>query len=354
MGASAISTPTTGLRVYLLVLHLVLVTAATVFAGFALGGLRGEVPMVISSVVVTLGWLGFATWGLVNLGREWPELRRGHPDGLLIATRRWLTVGVWWAPAVGLVLAFLAFIDCGPLWIPNVFHWFGLAMSVVGLGALYSLPPLAGLLAGGPLVAAPSRPWWLILVHCGGLALVWALVWVIPYFTLLRDDVNRADYAGAPAGFLLPWPGEEDGWVIQGNNAGMNHNAAHNNQGFAWDFRRECGTPVLAALGGQVTDVVDTNDGIGGNNNLIEVTHDDGTVAAYLHLRQGSAVVTAGDRVAQGDPLARVGCVGNSLTGHLHFHVRRSAGAPTIAITFDDVDGGIPRTFGSYTSGNRR
>ena len=333
-------------------LHLVLVAAATVFGAAALGGLRGEVPMVISSIVVALGWFGFAAWGMVAIGRRWRTLP-ADPSGLLIATRRWLTAGAWWAPAVGLLLAFLAFIDCGPLWIPNLFHWFGLAMSALGLGALYSLPLLARLLAGGALEAAPSRRWWLVLLHCGGLALAWALVWLIPYFALLRDDVDEADYAGAPAGFLLPWPGGEDGWVIQGNNAGMNHNAAHNGQDFAYDFRRECGTPVLAAQTGEVTDVVDTNDGLGGDNNLVEVTHDDGTVASYLHIRTDSAVVATGDRVTRGDAIARVGCVGNSLTGHLHFHVRGTAGAPTIAITFEDVDGGIPRTFGSYTSGNR-
>ncbi|MDQ7993020.1 MAG: peptidoglycan DD-metalloendopeptidase family protein, partial [Propionicimonas sp.] len=188
-------------------------------------------------------------------------------------------------------------------------------------------------------------------LHCGGVALVWTLAWLVPYFALLRDDVDQADYAGAPSGFLLPWPGGQDGWVIQGNNAGLNHNDDHSSQRFAWDFRRECGTPVLAARAGTVTRVVDTNAGRGDDNNLIEVRHADGSLASYLHIRQSSAAVAAGQVVAQGDPLARVGCVGNSLTGHIHFHVR--SGGPTIAITFDDVDGGIPRTFGSYTSGNR-
>jgi murein DD-endopeptidase MepM/ murein hydrolase activator NlpD len=58
--------------------------------------------------------------------------------------------------------------------------------------------------------------------------------------------------------------------------------------------------------------------------------------------------------VKQGDQIARVGSVGNSLTGHIHFMVKQSG--TTIGVSFTDVndDNGIPRTFSSYTSGNRR
>jgi len=347
------TTVSKGLRTYLVILDLVLAVTATLLGAFALGGLRGDLPMLLSSLVVALGWLGLAAWGLVNLGRAWSRLALGQPSGLLRATRPWLLAMAWWAPAVGLVLAFLSFIGCGPIWIPGLFHWSGLVLAAVSLGARYSLPAIARAFTGGPHPAAPSRPWWLVVVHAGALALVWVLVWLVPYLAWLRDDVDLADYAGAPAGFLLPWPGGQEGWVIQGNNAGLNHNADNNDQDFAWDFRRECGSPVLAALGGTVGDVVDGNDGIGGDNNSIEVLHADGTVASYLHIRKDSAVVATGDAVSQGDPLARVGCVGNSLTGHLHFHVRSGTTGPTIAITFDDVDDGVPRSFGSYPSGNR-
>ena len=110
---------------------------------------------------------------------------------------------------------------------------------------------------------------------------------------------------------------------------------------------------MLAALPGTVSTVIDAHDGIGGDNNEISVTHADGTIASYLHVLQGSASVTVGQSVAAGDPLASVGCVGNSLTGHIHFMVK--SGGATVPVRFGDVtdDGGIPRTFGSYTSGNR-
>ena len=339
-----------GIRIYLSAVYLALGLAAAVFAGLAIGGLRGEGPMMIAGILVSLGWLGFFAWGLVSFARGWPSLAVSL-GVLLKSTRWWLFALLWWAPVVGLLLAFLAFINCGPLWIPNVFHWFGLAMTAVGLAAYYSLPALVRLFTGGPQATAPSNRWWVIVVHCSTVALVWALAWGIPYFALLNDAVDEDDYAAAATGFLLPWRGGQDGWVIQGNDAGMNHNNDSNLQKFAWDFRRQCGTVVLAARAGTVTNFEVDNDGLGGENNVIEVT-DGALVVSYLHVQKDSSLVAMGQNVQQGDALARVGCVGNSLTGHLHFHVR--SGANTVAVTFDDVEDGIPRTFGSYTSGNRR
>lgn len=70
----------------------------------------------------------------------------------------------------------------------------------------------------------------------------------------------------------------------------------------------------------------------------------------YIHLTQGSARVKPGDTVKQGDELAKVGNVGNSLTGHIHFDVEK--GGDSIPVTFQDVDEdkGIPRTFERYAS----
>ncbi|BBH70102.1 peptidase [Actinoplanes sp. OR16] len=52
--------------------------------------------------------------------------------------------------------------------------------------------------------------------------------------------------------------------------------------------------------------------------NHVIVQHDDGTHAAYAHLRRGSARVTAGDRVTAGQQLAEVGNTGNTSEPHLH------------------------------------
>jgi murein DD-endopeptidase MepM/ murein hydrolase activator NlpD len=164
------------------------------------------------------------------------------------------------------------------------------------------------------------------------------------------DESTYPDRATSP--FKLPFKGGESAWVIQGNNSSHNHEGREQH---AWDFRRRCGTPVLAARGGTVGNVVDTNDGNGSNkpNNLIEVDHGDGTVGRYLHIQKGSARLRRGNPVRQGEELAKAGNVGNSLTGHIHFVVER--GGRSIPVTFQDVteDKGIPRTFESYTSGNR-
>src|SRR5690606_8707195 len=145
------------------------------------------------------------------------------------------------------------------------------------------------------------------------LGVFWLVAWLV-----LRGDIDESLYPNRTSSpFLLPWPGGESAWVIQGNASSFNHDARER---FSWDFRRSCGTPELAARAGTVTDVVDTNSGRGANN-LIAVDHGDGTTARYLHIATGSAKVTPGTAVAQGDQLAEVGSVGNSMTGHIHFVV---------------------------------
>lgn len=52
--------------------------------------------------------------------------------------------------------------------------------------------------------------------------------------------------------------------------------------------------------------------------NHVIVRHDDGTFAAYAHLRRRSAKVRAGDRVTAGQQLAEVGNSGNTSEPHLH------------------------------------
>ncbi|MGW9552685.1 M23 family metallopeptidase [Citricoccus zhacaiensis] len=52
--------------------------------------------------------------------------------------------------------------------------------------------------------------------------------------------------------------------------------------------------------------------------NRVIVRHDDGTYAAYAHLRNGSAAVRPGDRVDAGQLLGQVGNTGNTSEPHLH------------------------------------
>jgi murein DD-endopeptidase MepM/ murein hydrolase activator NlpD len=53
--------------------------------------------------------------------------------------------------------------------------------------------------------------------------------------------------------------------------------------------------------------------------NTVVVDYGGGIVGVYGHLKQGSAVVKAGDRVKAGQVLAQVGNSGASVAPHLHF-----------------------------------
>ncbi len=115
------------------------------------------------------------------------------------------------------------------------------------------------------------------------------------------------------------------------------------------------GSPVSAARGGVVTDVVTNHDGHGWHapNNLIEISHGDGTFARYLHLQKDGGLVAVGDRVVQGQIIARSGHVGRSLAPHLHFEITNPLHL-TIPTSFAEVSWqkGVPRIFFLYTSRN--
>ena len=57
------------------------------------------------------------------------------------------------------------------------------------------------------------------------------------------------------------------------------------------------------------------------DGNSIVLDLGSGRYALYAHLRAGSIMVKAGDRVQRGQAIARVGNSGNTLAPHLHFHV---------------------------------
>ena len=296
-------------------------------------GLGGSWPMQLACFSALAGWAVALVWAVV-IGLDLVgEPAAAVGDGFVGLA----CYALVWSFVSGLGLAFLALVKCGPVVVPRLLHAFGLTGLVTAILGL--------------VVADADVPAWAVVLAVA-LPVVWLLAWLVPYL-LLRGRVDPARYAAAPAGFRLPLPGGQRTWVIQGNNSALNHKHDSLAQDFAWDFRRGCGTPVLAAEAGRVTSVIDSNDGIGGPNNEVEVEHADGSVASYLHIRKGSATVAVGANVNQGDQLAEVGSVGHSLTGHIHFQV--SAGGVTIPVRFADVTrhDQIPLGFRFYTSGNR-
>ena len=77
-------------------------------------------------------------------------------------------------------------------------------------------------------------------------------------------------------------------------------------------------TDVHAALAGTVTRVgwLTNYEGFG---LVIKVRHTDGIVTMYAHLAK--ALVRPGDRVAEGQLIAKAGCTGSCTGVHLHFQV---------------------------------
>lgn len=82
------------------------------------------------------------------------------------------------------------------------------------------------------------------------------------------------------------------------------------------DIAGSYGAPIAAADGGKVT-----FSGYKGNYGyLVIITHDNGTQTYYGH--NSSNLVSAGQRVYQGQTIARMGSTGRSTGNHCHFEVR--------------------------------
>lgn len=86
------------------------------------------------------------------------------------------------------------------------------------------------------------------------------------------------------------------------------------------DFKTPVGTPVLASFSGVVTR---SNWNWNANGNCLEIRHDDGVLAKYLHLSDNK--VKPGDRVKPGDVIALSGNTGRSTGPHLHYQLNKGS-----------------------------
>ncbi len=82
------------------------------------------------------------------------------------------------------------------------------------------------------------------------------------------------------------------------------------------DLAAEQGTPVLAALAGQVVLV----EPISGYGTTVLLDHGEGWQTLYAHLHE--ATVLSGAWLEQGQPLGTVGMTGSATGPHLHFELR--------------------------------
>ena len=101
-------------------------------------------------------------------------------------------------------------------------------------------------------------------------------------------------------------------------------------------------TSVLAAADGIITFVKDDSK-IGGPNpaywnfsNFISIMHDNNEWSRYDHLRSNSSNIKQGQRVQQGQKIAKVGMTGYTYIPHLHFQIFIFTG-PNIWTDFDTL-----------------
>jgi murein DD-endopeptidase MepM/ murein hydrolase activator NlpD len=108
---------------------------------------------------------------------------------------------------------------------------------------------------------------------------------------------------------------------------------------YAVDIALPDGTPVYAAREGVVINVRHDafREGLLASAmldqaNVIEILHDDGTIAMYAHLHWDSIRVHIGDHVGRGVYIANSGNTGFTSGPHLHFGVVRSAGVTNVSV----------------------
>jgi murein DD-endopeptidase MepM/ murein hydrolase activator NlpD len=107
---------------------------------------------------------------------------------------------------------------------------------------------------------------------------------------------------------------------------------------YAVDFGLPDGTPVYAAREGTVINV--RHDAFQGGTdvalldqaNVVEILHEDGTIALYAHLQWDSIRVRVGQRVKVGEYIANSGNTGFTTGPHLHFAVWRNVGAADVSV----------------------
>ncbi len=152
----------------------------------------------------------------------------------------------------------------------------------------------------------------------------------------------------------LPFPKGKSYSVGQGYHGNQTHQGK-----YALDFNMDEGSEIAAVRDGIVTKVVENNDRGCPNekchqyNNIVLVTHSDGSVADYSHLKKNGAKVKLGDEVTRGQVIGLSGATGWASGAHLHLEIYTPTwgGQKSVKIQYqlDQQKVGIPLEKQSYT-----
>jgi murein DD-endopeptidase MepM/ murein hydrolase activator NlpD len=174
--------------------------------------------------------------------------------------------------------------------------------------------------------------------------------------------------ATAPGSGYLPFPTGAKVYVTQGNGGSFTHHDKYNY--YAWDYVRAdgptAGTPVWSSTSGTVVSSRNNVAGPCSNNcyascigsgNFVLVDNHDGTYTQYFHMKLGTVTVQAGDPVAAGEEIGRIGNTGNTFgTYHLHtewlYSVTDQACGFGLSTPATYIGIGVPQARSYYTSNN--
>lgn len=182
------------------------------------------------------------------------------------------------------------------------------------------------------------------------------------------DDAPADGRQISEATYILPFLNGESYELTDGNAGDENHRSGTLDE-YAFDFRVNIGTVVVAARSGIVSHVEESytqnyspaqaagDPDLFYKANRVVIDHGDGTSALYMHLRENGALVKIGDKVTQGQPIALCGRTGVVLGPRLHFMVMETSKIggwfnQSIKISFKDVlsNEGIPTVGNTYTA----
>ena len=143
----------------------------------------------------------------------------------------------------------------------------------------------------------------------------------------LGVNCQGADYIqNSDSPYVLPWEIGKTFSVGQSNCTDGSHSLGQIQ--FAYDINMPIGTNIVAMRSGIVVKVIESYEdlesgtvGLLDEANLINVKHDDGTEAQYVHLTLNGALKNEGDSVVQGEVIALSGNTGKTTGPHLHYEV---------------------------------
>jgi murein DD-endopeptidase MepM/ murein hydrolase activator NlpD len=127
----------------------------------------------------------------------------------------------------------------------------------------------------------------------------------------LPGEVSAQPATADTSSGRFPWPVRGRVLASYGNTAGGGHNDGIN-------IAAPRGTPVRSIDAGTVAYAGNEVKGYG---NLVLIRHENGWISAYAHL--DDVTVKPGDRIAAGQPFAKVGDSGGVAEPQLHFELRR-------------------------------